>query len=142
MRELRAQSTANSFSGHGADASHVAAPIPGFQVLHPLTQESLPVFAADYVLAYGSGAVMGVPAHDERDWRFAQQHGLPVRVVIQRVDDDSPLEGPYTEPTGVLVNSGEFTGMSPAEATVRMVQSLESSGLFCAYVYICMYTCL
>lgn len=86
----------------------------GSYCYHPITGAKLPVYLADYVLAsYGTGAVMAVPAHDERDFAFAEKYGLPVKQVIMGQGLDSPL--PYTE-TGHLVNSMEFDGLDSEEA--------------------------
>lgn len=80
--------------------------LEGIFAINPATKEEIPVFLADYVLAsYGTGAIMAVPAHDERDYEFAQKFNLPIRSVVE----DSKKQIPYTG-DGVLVNSGEFTG--------------------------------
>ena len=97
-------------------------------VTHPLTGESLPVWVANFILmGYGSGAVMGVPGHDVRDWEFATRYGLPVKSVIRPEDDASVdlAEGAYTE-KGVLENSGEFDGMSFAQAFAAIGARLEA----------------
>ena len=100
--------------------------------IHPLTGERLPVWVANYVLAgYGEGAVMAVPAHDERDFAFATQYKLPIKTVIQPIDGAplaEPLAEPYTE-HGALVNSGEFTGLSFQAAFVAMAAKLQSQNL-------------
>ena len=85
-------------------------------VIHPFTGEKIPVFAANYVLMdYGTGAVMGVPAHDERDHEFAKKYGLPIPKVIE---SESEWD------LGTLVNSGEFTGMKSEDAVNAMVAKL------------------
>ncbi len=85
-------------------------------VIHPFTGEQVPVFAANYVLMdYGTGAVMGVPAHDERDHEFATKYGLPIPKVIE---SESEWD------LGTLVNSGEFTGMKSEEAVTAMIAKL------------------
>jgi len=85
-------------------------------VLHPFTGEKVPVFAANYVLMdYGTGAVMGVPAHDERDHAFAEKYGLPIPQVIE-AESEWDL--------GTLVNSGEFTGLKSEEAVTAMLVKL------------------
>ena len=85
---------------------------------HPLSRERIPIWITNYVLAeYGTGAVMGVPAHDERDFEFARKHALPVVTVIvppERRPDAAPA-APYVE-DGRLVASEEFSGMSSARA--------------------------
>ena len=86
----------------------------GAYATHPLTGKKLPVYLADYVLySYGTGAVMAVAAHDERDYAFAKKYGLPVTQVIQKKGGETIL--PYCE-DGILVNSGMFDGLSGEEA--------------------------
>ncbi|HEX9616346.1 MAG TPA: leucine--tRNA ligase [Anaerolineales bacterium] len=106
-------------------------------VVNPLNGERVPVWVADYVLpAYGTGAVMGVPAHDERDFGFARAYGLPVRRVVagpgegQQVerDQESAVEAAYTG-EGVLVSSGPFSGLSSIEAIERICDHLEEHSL-------------
>ena len=102
----------------------------GASVVNPLTGGELPVWIADYVLAdYGTGAVMGVPAHDQRDIRFATSNGLPV---IQVVDADGAADAiaqgkAWTE-SGVLINSGELDGMTSSEAKTAITQRGEQQG--------------
>ena len=89
--------------------------LEGVVAKHPLTDETLPVFAADYVLAhFGTGAVMAVPAHDERDFEFAQKFKLGMYKVIDSMDGGETFL-PYTE-KGILVNSSEYNGMTSDEA--------------------------
>ena len=84
----------------------------GAYVKNRLNGEPVPIWVADYVLAgYGTGAVMAVPAHDERDFAFAKKYNLPIRVVIAPPEWQSEeLEEAYIEP-GVMVNSGQFDGL-------------------------------
>lgn len=86
----------------------------GCYVINPINGEKVPLFAADYVLSeYGSGVVMGVPAHDERDFQFARKYDLPIKVVITPPDnklDITSMTSAYEEP-GIMINSGKFTGM-------------------------------
>ncbi len=104
----------------------------GGYVINPVNGEPLPVWVADYVLVtYGTGAVMGVPAHDRRDFDFARQYGLPVRTVIlpagEPIPQDGEQESAYVE-DGVLVNSGPFDGLPTREAGEQIVASLEAHG--------------
>src|SRR5258708_20714225 len=111
----------------------------GLHVRHPLTSEPIAVWVANYVLmSYGSGAVMGVPAHDERDFEFAQRHGIAVRTVIRPAaalwEQVGPQwQGPYPE-AGVTVNSGEFSGLSSADAVAAISRALEPRRLGTARV--------
>src|SRR5690606_5422305 len=102
----------------------------GSYVTHPFTGERVPVWIADYVLVdYGTGAVMGVPAHDTRDFEFAQRFGLPVVEVVRPLQGDGAEAAlPYVD-DGVLVNSGPFAGLSSAEARRRITEALEEKGL-------------
>jgi len=101
----------------------------GVTATNPLTGEAMPVFAADYVLAdYGTGAIMAVPAHDQRDLDFARAFGLPVRVVVETGEPDPATSGTATAGDGVLVNSGPYDGLAKDEAIDRVITDLESSG--------------
>ena len=95
----------------------------GCHVVNPINNEKIPLFVADYVLSeYGSGVVMGVPAHDERDFQFARKYNLPIRIVIEPPDskiDVTSMTSAYEEP-GTMVNSGKFTGMK-SESGVKAV---------------------
>lgn len=104
--------------------------------VNPVNGERLPIWASDYVLAdYGHGAIMAVPAHDQRDLDFARAFGLPVRVVVDvRGDDGEPLPDPAETGTattgdGVLVNSGDLDGLGKAEAIAAITARLEAEGL-------------
>jgi leucyl-tRNA synthetase len=102
----------------------------GARVLNPATGEAIPIWTADYVLAdYGSGAVMGVPAHDSRDFQFARAHELPVRqVIIPEGSDEHAFEGgPWLEP-GVMIHSGRYDGLPSLVARKRVVADAEAAG--------------
>jgi len=102
----------------------------GLTVEHPLTGEPLPVWVANFVLmGYGSGAVMSVPGHDQRDWEFATKYQLPIVQVIAGTPDAPAnlAEAAYTE-RGALMNSGEFDGLSFDEAFNSIVKCLEEKG--------------
>lgn len=95
----------------------------GAFAINPINGKEIPIWASDYVLAsYGTGAVMAVPAHDERDFAFATKFNLPINRVIAP-KDGSETELPYCE-HGVLVNSGEFDGLTTKEAKVKIVEKL------------------
>lgn len=99
----------------------------GAYAIHPITGERVPIWIADYVLAtYGTGCVMAVPAHDERDYEFAVKFNLPIVRVIDSADgSDAPL--PYVE-YGVLVNSGKYNGLDSATAKKAIVEQLAKEG--------------
>ena len=103
----------------------------GVYAIHPLTGEKIPVYTANFVLMdYGTGAVMSVPAHDQRDFEFAKKYGLPIKVVITPEGEElkaEELQEAYTEP-GVLVNSGKFSGMKSEEAKIAITEELEKLG--------------
>jgi leucyl-tRNA synthetase len=103
----------------------------GREVINPVNGERIPMFVADYVLMeYGTGALMAVPAHDERDWEFAKAFDLPIRPVIERVDGENPDDEPFTEKgeNGRVINSGEFDGMTPPEAIEAITNRLAEQG--------------
>ncbi|MFA9262152.1 MAG: leucine--tRNA ligase [Undibacterium sp.] len=103
--------------------------LKGIEAIHPFTGERLPVYAADYVLAtYGTGAVMGVPAHDERDALFARKYQLELRQSIENPNAGVETEEIFTD-DGKLVNSKEFTGMTSVEAREKMVVWLKKEKL-------------
>lgn len=96
----------------------------GVRAVNPANTEEIPVWVADYVLgAYGTGAIMAVPAHDERDFAFARKYDLPVKQVIQAMSSSDSLAQAY-EGEGQLVNSGEFDGMESEEAKWAITQKV------------------
>ncbi|HHL40699.1 MAG TPA: leucine--tRNA ligase [Deltaproteobacteria bacterium] len=103
----------------------------GAYCINPLNGERVPVYAANFVVAgYGTGAVMAVPAHDQRDFEFARAYGLPVKVVINPPGeelDPAAMERAYTEP-GVMTASGDFDGMGSEEAGEAITERLEELG--------------
>ena len=102
----------------------------GFHVVNPVNGERLPVYVADYVLTdYGTGAIMAVPGHDERDFAFAQAYELPVREVVRSADGEA-AELPYVSKSedDVLVNSNGHDGLSVPEGGRRIVEQLEAEG--------------
>ena len=108
----------------------------GLYVINPVNNEKVPLWIGNYVLMdYGTGAVMAVPAHDERDFFFAKKYNLPVRIVINPVDKDGnsekivveEMEGAYTL-NGILVNSDEFDGTKNTEAKIKITEKLEKEG--------------
>ena len=98
----------------------------GSYAVNPVSGENVPVWVADYVLGgYGTGAVMGVPAHDERDFAFAEKYNLPIVEVIEKPNEDEEIY----HGEGTLINSGDFTGMDSAEAREKIVSWLEEKKL-------------
>ena len=101
----------------------------GLFAIHPISQEKLPVWVANFVLIeYGTGAVMSVPAHDQRDWEFAQKYDLPIRPVVFPEQDSESLDvtkEAFTE-KGILKNSGDWDGLTSAEAFISIALKIES----------------
>jgi leucyl-tRNA synthetase len=104
----------------------------GRHVINPVNGEPIPVYVSDYVLMeYGTGAIMAVPAHDERDFAFAQRFGLEIRRVVEPVDGDVPEDQPFVAHEGEerLINSGRFDALSAPEAIEAITAWLEEQGL-------------
>lgn len=101
----------------------------GTHCINPLTGEKFPLWTADYALAeYGTGAVMAVPAHDERDFDFAKKYNLPIKIVIQNPENPCDCkDAAYTEP-GLMVNSGEFNGLPNEEGKKAVTQKAVDEG--------------
>ena len=101
----------------------------GRHAVNPVNGERIPVWAADYVLPdYGTGAIMAVPAHDQRDLDFARTHGLGVRVVVDTGEPDPAVSGIATHGDGTLVNSGPIDGLDKAAAIARITEILAGQG--------------
>ncbi len=101
----------------------------GINVIHPLTGAKVPVWVANFVLTdYGSGAVMAVPAHDDRDYEFATKYNLPIKAVIFPSEDDLPSGCAYTE-TGILRDSAEFSGLDNVSAKASIMDHFEAEKL-------------
>jgi leucyl-tRNA synthetase len=102
----------------------------GINAVHPISGEKVPLWVANFVLmSYGTGAVMAVPGHDERDWEFAKKHDLPIRQVIEPVDGSKIDigEGAFVD-YGILVNSGEYDGMDFNTALDAIADHFEKDG--------------
>ena len=120
QRKAKESGDIGAIEKHGVNTGHVA--------VNPFNGERVPVWVANYILMdYGTGAIMSVPAHDERDFEFAKKYGIQIRPVIvpagssvQTTQADSAPELPFTAEDGRLINSGEFTGLSCAEAIKKM----------------------
>ncbi|MDD5119950.1 MAG: leucine--tRNA ligase [Candidatus Omnitrophica bacterium] len=105
----------------------------GSFAVNPVNNEEVPIWIADYVLMeYGTGAIMAVPTHDQRDFLFAKEHKLPMRIVITPKDGPvklaEGLSGAY-EGDGVQINSGEFNGLTNQEAKIKIAQWMEDKGI-------------
>ena len=115
-----------------ADFSVKEGVFTGRYCINPATEEEIPIYVANFVLFdYGTGAVMGVPTHDQRDFEFAKKYELPLRVVIKPPDRDlteETMEEAYVE-EGILVNSGPFNGMRNVDALESIADYLESKGM-------------
>jgi leucyl-tRNA synthetase len=128
--QLRAKEAGDvgAIEKHGVDT--------GCFAINPYNDEKVPIWVANYVLMdYGTGAIMSVPAHDERDYEFAKKYGLDIRVVIMprregdSADGDSrPDELPFTEMNSLVINSGEFSGLPNEEAIAKMSKFAEEHG--------------
>ena len=103
--------------------------IEGIEVINPVTEKAMPLFVSDYVLiSYGTGIVMGVPGHDQRDWDFATKFGLPIIEVVAGGDVTKEAFA-LKDDTGVMVNSGFLNGMTVKEAIPAMTKYLEDKGI-------------
>jgi leucyl-tRNA synthetase len=134
LEEVSRRSDIERQAGTGEGKHGVRLP---FTVVNPFTQEEIPAYAADYVLMdYGTGAIMAVPVGDQRDFDFARQEGLEIRVIIRPTDEDGQLldeldpatmTEAYTGP-GIMVNSGEYDGLDWREAKARIIADVEAKG--------------
>ena len=124
--------TLSESSEERADTERVKTGVPlGRDVINPVNGERIPMFVADYVLMeYGTGAIMAVPAHDQRDYDFAKTFELPIRQVVRPAGGEVEGDGPFVAHTEneVLVNSGPFTGMSAVEAKDAIIDWLDHEG--------------
>ena len=128
----RARTQAKDLVARQKIEKHKTGVFTGGFCINPATREPIPVWIADYVLmGYGTGAIMAVPGHDERDFDFANTYDLPiVRVVADEGEDaDTPLTIAYEYPQGSLVNSGRYNGLSPEDAKQAIVDDLAAEGL-------------
>ncbi len=101
----------------------------GLYAINPLTEEKIPIYVANYILwGYGTGAIMAVPAHDQRDWEFAKKYGLPIKPVIKPVNKEWDFEKGAYEEEGILINSDGFNGLKSDEAKEKITQFIEEKG--------------
>ncbi len=105
--------------------------VKGLSAINPVNGMEIPIWVSDYVLmSYGTGAIMAVPGHDDRDWEFAKKFGLPiVQVVAKNGEEVDVSQGPFTDvETGILVNSGFLNGLEVKDAKEKMIGFLEEKG--------------
>ena len=113
-----------------ADVNKITGVYTGTDFIHPLTGEILPIWIADYVLAgYGTGAVMAVPAHDERDYKFANHFDIRYTQVIEPTREHDFLREPWTEKEGTMKNSMDLNGLEVKEAIKKAIAEIEKEGL-------------
>ena len=122
QKKAREAGDVGEIEKHGVPTGHFA--------INPYNGERVPIWVANYVLLeYGTGAIMSVPGHDERDFEFAKKYALPIRRVIGPADPNAPEpELPFTTKDGVVVNSGEFNGLPYGEAVRRFQETAVRGG--------------
>ena len=131
VRDYVNEAMRSSAEERGAEEGAKSGVPLGRTVTNPVNGERIPMFVADYVLMeYGTGAIMAVPAHDERDYEFAERFGLEIRRVVEPADGEAPEDEPFVGHTENerLVNSGQFTGLPAPEASRRITEWLEEQG--------------
>ena len=116
--------------GEGAQAAEKEGLDTGIRAKNPFTGKEIPVWVANFVLSgYGTGAVMAVPAHDQRDYEFAQKYGLPIVPVVRPGDDSEPPKDKAYTDYGVLFDSGEFSGMPSEQARLAIAAEAQRRGI-------------
>ncbi len=130
VRQFVAEERTRSDIERTSETSEKRGMFTGSYAVHPLTGEPIPIWVANYVLVdYGTGAVMGVPAHDQRDFMYATKYGLPIRTAIRPENDTTASDDrAYTGP-GILVNSDSFNGMDNSDAKRAIAELLETKQL-------------
>jgi leucyl-tRNA synthetase len=113
-----------------ADVNNISGVFTGAYVHHPFTNESIPIWVGDYVLVgYGTGAVMAVPAHDERDFKFAKHFGLPLPQVIEPTKEHDFETNAWGEKEGTIIHSDFLNGLSVKEAIAKAIEVISQRGL-------------
>jgi leucyl-tRNA synthetase len=121
QKKAREAGDLGAIEKHGIPTGHFA--------VNPYNGQRVPIWVANYILAdYGTGAIMSVPGHDERDFEFATKYGLPIVEVIRPAGQNTPAELPFLSEDGVLVNSGEYDGLSCEEAQKKLQESAARQG--------------
>ncbi len=116
----------NSVSAEDINKSEKEGVFTGSYATHPLTGDKIPIYAGNFVLAdYGSGMVMAVPAHDQRDFEFAKKYKIPIKIVISGNGKETRLQNAFTNP-GILINSEKFNGLESEKAKVEITKELIS----------------
>ena len=129
LREFVQSCRSSTVSEAVIEAQEKAGHALGIDAIHPMTGERVPVWVANFVLmSYGTGAVMSVPAHDQRDWEFARAYGLPIKPVIDPDHGESDLDAGAITDKGTLIDSGPYTGLTSAAAFERIADALEKDG--------------
>jgi leucyl-tRNA synthetase len=112
-----------------ADVNTISGVFTGSYVSHPFTGQPVPIWVGDYVLVgYGTGAVMAVPAHDERDYKFAKHFGLPIKQVIEPSSEFDLQKDAWTEKEGTLINSDILNGLEVKKAIQQAIEAIEERG--------------
>ncbi len=102
----------------------------GKYAVNPMTKEKIPIWICNYVLTeYGTGAIMCVPAHDKRDWEFAKKYNIPIKTVIARPGRENEVKDAVFEEEGILVNSGNFSGLLSGEAKNKIAEYMEKNNI-------------
>lgn len=128
INQYKEDSSKRSERDRMADAKTVSGQFTGAYAINPFTKEKIPVYIADYVLmGYGTGAIMAVPAHDERDHRFASYFSLPIKEVIQ--GGENVQNEAYVTKEGICINSGIIEGLSVKEAQEKIISEVETQNI-------------
>jgi leucyl-tRNA synthetase len=129
IEAYRQMAAARSERERMADAKEKTGIFIGAHAINPVTDERIPIYIADYVLmGYGTGAIMAVPAHDQRDWEFAKKFDLPIRQVVRPVNGEAPKDRAFVE-DGIAINSKVIDGLPTEEAKERIIAMLAAEGV-------------
>jgi leucyl-tRNA synthetase len=128
VENYRQQVAAKSDRDRMADAKEKTGVFTGAHAINPLNDEKIPIYIADYVLmGYGTGAIMAVPAHDQRDYDFAKKFHLPIKRVVKSENGDAPTDRAF-EPEGIAINSPLIDDLSTTEAKEKITEILAANG--------------
>ncbi len=112
-----------------ADTKEKTGVFTGGYAINPINNEKIPVYIADYVLmGYGTGAIMAVPAHDERDYSFAKKFNIPIRQVVKPQSGEAPMDSAFVD-EGIAINSPGINGLPTAAAKEKLIEMLEEEGI-------------